>query len=111
MLKKYFVFILMFVCLDASAAAESLIIRAEIDNIYVQSSDESAAHAIKLNQDLHESCHQNRVFIDFKDKELFSAVLAYSLTGKEKSFMYWTEQPQMHVAGHLFATCKLISVY
>lgn len=106
-------FVLASVLFGSSAFAYSTVDDAQVNRIYVQTltgEHLSDAHAVSFNKDLDSSC-DGRLFVLPEDKELFSTLLAYQLSGRTFSFMYSTGHPEKHIAGHLMSTCKIFSIY
>lgn len=89
------------VLMGASLLAQAEIIETtKVSRLYVQSTENSEAHAIRINKSIDSSCN-GRLYIDLSDKELFSTILAYKISGTEFNLMYSKNSPGKTIAGHL----------
>lgn len=96
---------------SASFSAGAVIVEnVKVAKLYVQSQQNSGANAVKIDKDIDPVC-QNRMYINFEDKELFSVLLAYKLAEKEFHLMYEVGTSEKLVKGHLGAKCRLFSIY
>ena len=85
-----------------------------IGSVYAQSHVDSEANVIELKTNVDSSCDSGfgkRLYIDFGDKELFATALANSVQGKPINIMYVTGAPSKNIAGHLAATCRVVSIF
>jgi hypothetical protein len=107
-MKKTLVFISLLV---TSLSANAIIVEnVKINMLYVQSPQNSGAHAVSINKSIDPLC-AGRMYVNFEDRELFSTLLAYKLSEKEFNLMYEIGTSEKVVAGHLFAKCHLFSIY
>jgi hypothetical protein len=106
-IKKQFAVAALLVTTQANAI---LVDYVKVTQLYVQSQNGSAAHAVRVNKDIDGSC-AGRLYIEFSDKELVSTLLAYKIADIEFDIMYATGQPSKSISGHLSASCRLFSVF
>lgn len=102
----------LFIFLLAICSSSNAIIveNVKINRLYIQSPQDSSAHAVSINKPIDPMC-QNRMYVSFEDKELFSTLLAYKLSEKELHLMYEIGTSEKLVKGHLVAKCRLFSIY
>jgi hypothetical protein len=83
--------------------------------IYAQSREGSTANMIQSTKGIynggdHPWCGK-RAYIDFDDKEIFSAALAASMSQKPVNFIYEDAATLQLIAGHEKNRCKVISIF
>ena len=73
----------------------------KVEKLYIQSlngAHKSAAHAFRIDKPIDESCKQ-RIYINPSDKELFSTLLAYKISGARFNLIYETKVQGSLLAG------------
>ncbi len=93
------------------AAADIVLYDVAIAQLYTQSRDGSTAHLIRIDKDIESQCHADRIYIDFEDKELYSAALAFKVSGQRFNIVYTIDSENRLARRHISIPCKLISMF
>lgn len=112
-MSKFLKIFLTLSCMYSITSHAVTVSNVKVVNLYVQSLNGlhvSDAHAVRIDKTIDDSCG-GRLHIDAKDKEIFSTILAYKLSGSEFNIMYAIGDPSKVITGHLISSCKLLSIY
>jgi hypothetical protein len=106
----------MVLCQVSQSKAEVILVTGAKIIFYAQSHTDSDAHMIQSNIGIykggdHPSCINNRLYINFADKEIIASALADSLANKSVSFLYDDAAESKHIAGHANNNCRVFSMW
>ena len=113
-MKKIMVFAVL--CISPYVNASAYIVWGTQLQVYAQSTSNSDANMIQSVNGIygggdHPWCVR-RAYIDFADKEIFSAALAASSAKKSVNFIYEDAALPKNIAGHVSGlSCKVISIF
>jgi len=115
-MKWYFFAALVVLCQVHQAKAEVILVTGAKITFYAQSHSDSDAHMIQSNIGIynggdHPSCINNRLYIDFADKEIIASALAASLANKSVSFLYDDAAASKQITGHAINNCRVFSIW
>lgn len=115
-MRRYFIAVLMVLCQASQVKAEVVLVTGAKIIFYAQSHSDSDAHMIQSNIAIykggdHPSCINNRLYIDFSDKEIVATALAASLANKSVSFLYDDAAASKQITGHSIITCRVFSIW